>query len=116
MIIKFRYLGKRGDGTWAKSELTLEQIEIGWVSQFCADNNLDPKKLVKIRFTGLLDKNEKEIYEGDIVEFQSIKGIVEFVDGAFEVVRDVFGHTHSSTLREGEPLTNQYEVLGNIYY
>lgn len=35
------------------------------------------------QFTGLLDKNGKEIWEYDIVDWDGVKLLVEFIDGSF---------------------------------
>lgn len=86
--------------------------------KFCAEN------FVIQQFTGLLDKNNKEIYEGDIVEFYSgypnqndnsfykSKAEVKFENGAFWP-RPILEHNDDDTWYNYE--LKDLKVIGNIF-
>ncbi|MFM0878873.1 YopX family protein [Streptococcus suis] len=75
---------------------------------------------VLMRSTGLVDKNGKEIFEGDVVEFEDAddienvytnRGVVEWCQGGFTVTNRAT--VSMDDLLDGDKL--ELEIIGNIY-
>ncbi len=77
------------------------------INYYGADN------AVLMQFTNLLDKNGKEIYEGDIVEWYPKKtGIVEYVDDMFHIKSLEYPNLSNGNYRLASITC---EIIGNIY-
>lgn len=86
-------------------------------------NCLSYKHLEVMQYTGLKDKNDKEIYEGDIVKHNGNttgenKAIIIYKDGCFKTTiwhnEIEIAMSYMDDLYVGT-VTDKVEVIGNIY-
>ena len=108
--IKFRAWDKK------KKQMLLPDIPL---NEFVFGINFEkithPDNLVMLQYIGLKDKKGKEIYEGDILEYQPnssdiIKDVVSFKNGCFCLGVHPFYST-----APGFGVTDLRKVIGNIY-
>jgi len=71
----------------------------------------DDESLTIVEFTGLIDKNGKKIYEGDIVQ----RGVITFSRGKFTGTYYDGNGNLSDDWEDDLYQENNIEVLGNIY-
>ena len=113
---KFRAWDKKRNEWYGESDpevLTFYGFAIfGECTLLCTPRAEDLQHLEITQYTGLKDKNGKEIYEGDVVALcGEVVAPVTFEDGAFQI---------TATRQQGrspfiQERAKRYEVIGNIY-
>ena len=88
---------------YANGNIGIRQIETG------QEFEVDPETVGQ--FTGLLDKNGKEIFEGDLIKYENKKFEIKYLNARFSAIE--LSGTECETL--GVLLWNDAEIIGNIF-
>ena len=118
MIPKFRAWDKETKTMIEVSSINFEEhLILGGYWEFGQTESINFFEIELMQSTGLKDKNGKEIFEGDIVDYKGRKAVVKW-HGSYASFIYRFVDELQERVSEWHPLFLAYyhfEIIGNIY-
>lgn len=110
--IKFKGWNTEIKQMYSSEELEEDQLTLSAMGKFInvdsnrKENSEIYEHILPLQFTGLKDKNGKEIFEGDLVSvpWNHSKFVISFIDGCYVMGTVILSFYHK-----------EVEVTGNIY-